>query len=177
MHKLVVVVDVDETIADLLGTWLPLYNRDWNDSLTREKITNWDLALCVKPECGAKVYDYLCLPNFYRHLPLFPGAYAALEYLHKTCHLRFATAINEEGIADRLLWFKDKLPWVKRENIVFTAEKEQIPCDILIEDNPRYLTRTDCVTIAKDQTWNQGFGQYRFKNWNDIYRLLSCVLL
>ena len=54
--KLTIGVDCDDVVISLVPTWLSLYNKDYNDNLTPEQITDWDVGLFVKPECDNKIF-------------------------------------------------------------------------------------------------------------------------
>lgn len=78
-HQPTAIVDVDDTVVQLLPTWLRLYNRDWNDTLTPAHVTSWEIWEHVKPECGRRIYDYLDSPALYDDMEPIAGALAGVQ--------------------------------------------------------------------------------------------------
>ena len=70
----IVLVDVDYVTADLHTEWYRRYNKDYDDNLTAERVTDWYLHNFVKPECGLKIYDYLTDPSLYDNVNIVDGA-------------------------------------------------------------------------------------------------------
>ena len=60
-----ILVDIDDTINNLAYAWLDFYNKDYQDKLQYDELTNWDWSKVVKPECGQKIYSYLHSPYLY----------------------------------------------------------------------------------------------------------------
>src|SRR6266705_1995637 len=86
--KLTVGVDVDGVLADLHLEWIRRYNRDFNDTLTSEDVTTWEIGAFVKPEALVKnangvapLFQYLQDADLYAHVPEIPGAREGLEYI------------------------------------------------------------------------------------------------
>ena len=102
---MVIGVDVDEVVADLLGTWISKYNTAWNDQLLVEQITDWDTTLFVKPECGSKIYDILCEPDLYEDVKPIAGALVEIEALRSKGHkVVYATSCVRCMIDQKMDW-------------------------------------------------------------------------
>ena len=53
-----IILDVDDVVLNLVPNWLKLYNRDFNDNLTKEQITEWNITKFIKPEAKYSIYQY-----------------------------------------------------------------------------------------------------------------------
>lgn len=143
MKKLKILLDMDETVVDLIGDWLAAYNRQWSDNLTKDKVTGWDFHTYCKAECGKQVYDILQRPGFFDYLPPMPGAVGAVRTLHAQGHeLLFATSTPSADAA------RGKVEWIKRtfgdlgygiSKIIQIADKSLIDADMLVDDKPETI--------------------------------------
>lgn len=157
MSALTVLVDLDGICADILTPWLAEYNHEYNDNLTIEQITCWDLHEVVDPACGVKIYDYIERPGFFRHLKPIPGARDAIETLKRDGHEVVIVTAPSKGVTcagEKIEWVKEHLG-LKRQDVICAHRKELISGDVLIDDSPKnvkkYLTENpgaSALTIA-----------------------------
>lgn len=141
MRKPIIGVDVDETVADLLGEWLRRYNRAYDDSLLPEDLTEWELEKQVKPECGHKIFDILREQDMYDHVLPLPGARTGVHQLVSAGYRVVYVTSCVEGTADQ------KLRWLRRwkflpdiggrvcHDFIACSDKALIDVDILFDDN------------------------------------------
>ena len=57
-----ILCDVDEVINNLVEKILVEYNKQYNDSLTLNDITDWEVKKFIKPECENIFTEYVSLP-------------------------------------------------------------------------------------------------------------------
>jgi len=154
MKTLRILVDMDEITVNLMSDWLRIYNQEWNDNLTHDKILDWDVHQFVKPECGKKIYQILKRPGLFDYLPPMPGAVDSITELVKAGHdVRFATAPPSSDAA------RGKIEWVLRnfghldfkiDHVMQLHDKAWINADVLVDDKPD--------TIKKWHMLDRGFG-------------------
>lgn len=137
-----ILVDLDEITADLIGEWVRLYNEEWNDCLTREQITDWEIHKFVKPECGKKIYQILHRPGLFESLPPHKGAIKGIGELLGHGHtVKFATSSPTAESC------RGKVHWVDRyfadlgltiHDVIMVYEKVWLApsVDVLIDDKP-----------------------------------------
>jgi 5'-nucleotidase len=77
---MIILVDVDSTIADLVPEWLRIYNKIYNDNLTIDDITSWAIHKFAKPECGDKIYDILRMDTLYESVRPIEGAFEEMPH-------------------------------------------------------------------------------------------------
>src|SRR5690606_1486290 len=122
-------VDLDTTLHDLEVVWLDRYNKDYGDCLTVEDMTDWDATLYVKPECGARVYDYLDEPGFFRHLGIKPGAREGMAFLWEDFEVFIVSAAHPHTVADKWGWIRDHLPFLPYEHFI-AASRDARPVQL-----------------------------------------------
>lgn len=134
-----ILCDVDGPVADLNTYWLMLYNADYNDNLTADQWTAWDIVPSLKRECGVKIYDYLKRPDLYDGVLPVPGALETIQQLRADGHkVIFITSTMVAG---------DKYIWLVRHGFlsdsaadrqfymeVHSDEKWRVTGDVLIDD-------------------------------------------
>lgn len=178
-----IIIDLDSTVADLLPPWLARYNKEYNDNLTVEQITTWQMHELVKPECGANLYKYLT-PDLFASLKVLPGARESVQKLRNDGHeIAFVTAAPfgtaDAKIAWTMRWFD-----VKKDSVIACDRKYLFKADVLIDDSPQNIVQyrkewpnSFIATIAwpfnecaKDQTDIYAHcGRDTAMAWEEIY--------
>ena len=182
MKPLTIAVDVDGPTADLHSEWLRLYNQDYDDDMTVEDITQWEMPPLVKPECGVKILDYLDIPTLYDNIKPTKGAFEGIEYLRALGH---RIVFNSSCVIDRS---DEKLHWlikhgfVKSTNKYFfndwmvVTDKSLINADILIDDRPKNIKDFKGLGILFDEPYNQGvLCDARLKSWKNIPDVITSL--
>jgi 5'(3')-deoxyribonucleotidase len=166
---LVIGLDCDGILSDLMPYWLQFYNLEYGDNLRAQDCTVWDTHSVVKPECGAKVYDYLKMPGFWRNLPLMPGAAEGVRSLAAMGHeLVVVTDTPAQGVADRLEWLQEHFPAIPRHNLVVTRRKDLVLVDLLVDDAPHHVRRARGPAVLFDHPYNQDEPGPRVRNWDEL---------
>lgn|SRR5512135_993687 len=143
---MIVACDVDGVVADLFHSWLGHYNRDYNDTLTPEQITDWDVSKFVKPECGKKIYDYLHHGDLYDEVPPIEGALEGLERIREIGHrVVFVTTCVKQMTDPKWNWLERHgfLPKGKhnQDDLIVAADKLLVDAQLLIDDRAKTIVR------------------------------------
>jgi len=169
-------IDLDSTLNCLDKRWIEeLYNKEYNDNLTREDMICWECHTYVKPECGMKIYDYLLQPNFFRTLDIKPYSQEVTKWLSEYFDLYIVTAYHPKTCVDKAGWIEEYFPHIPIKNIIFCNHKGLIHTDILIDDGGHNIldfheTNKSGLPIIFDAPWNRYLeNQFiREYNWLDI---------
>lgn len=163
MKQKIALIDVDYPIALLHPRWLELYNRDWNDALTEDKITEWAIHKFVKPECGKNIYKYLEYPDLYDAVQIREGSY---EFVKDLKNLDVRVVFLTAGIHVGKYELLKRHGLVESQNdIIYATDKSLVHGDYMLDDyhininsfnnrNPRG------IAFLFDAPHNQGFTQY-----------------
>lgn len=185
----VILVDMDDVMAEFSETWLSRYNEDYNDNLTVEAFDAWDAQASVKPECGAKIFDYFSEPGIYRNLKPKPGSQEVLsELLTLGADIYIVTdsprgcSYGEDGwqgsnpADDKRAWIEEHFPMLNLDNLVICRKKWMVNGDILIDDKPATIQKfmdEGRKILAMEMPYNRSMDvPLRAKTWADVREIL-----
>jgi 5'-nucleotidase len=181
MNK-VIAVDVDGVCADLHTEWLRRYNAEFSDTLTVERIHQWDMVPAVKPACGKQIYKYLNQPDLYEHVPVIGGAKEGVDGLRDSgWRVVFVTSCTK-GMADQ------KWEWLERHHflaptkgqsadLIIAHDKSLIRADALLDDYDGNLGPWMRRGILLDAPYNRAaIGSWtRISRWSEVPRALASL--
>ena len=166
-----VAIDLDTTLNTLNDDWIKLYNEDFNDNLTSQDFTDWDMTKFVKPECGKLIYDYLKIPGFFRNLGVQQNAQQVTEWMAKEFDLYIATAYVPEACLDKCKWVDEHFPHIGSSKVIFINDKNKLNADYLIDDGPHNIEAFKGIGMIFDQPYNRHIeGKLRVYDWLEIGR-------
>lgn len=169
-----VLVDMDEVLADLIGSWIKVYNDLYDDNLTHKDVTQWDTTLIVKKECGTKIFDLLRTPGLFRYLEVRPYAQEFIQNLVDKgvrvlvvsdspigdAHSDYTN--NSERISnpadDKRKWMAEHFPMIPTSQIIFTSQKWFVHGDVIVDDKPatfEEFQKRGRHAVLVDQPFNQ----------------------
>jgi 5'(3')-deoxyribonucleotidase len=172
---MIALIDVDDTIADLVPVWLECYDNDYRHKIDKGDIKHWDITKYVIPECGKKIYDYLKKDglNLYYAIDPIVGALDGVNHIKdKGWRVVFVTAFD----------FRDyKFNWLvkngftdSRTNYVIAPDKSITRGDLLIDDNvDNVCRRLEGDQFLFTQPWNSLYkvhysNMFRVNNWKEV---------
>lgn len=183
--KLTVGVDVDGVLADLHKEWLRRYNRDFNDYLDPNDITEWAIDKFVRPEALIKnangiapLFQYLQDVDLYEHVPEIPKAREGLEYIRHRDHEVVLVSSCVMNQADQKMRWAVNHKMVKPArgdtllDFVAASSKHLIRVDALIDDRDKNVKDTLGYRVLFDSPWNQDTDpndyDFRMLDWSYI---------
>lgn len=173
---MIILLDVDGVVADLNNPWLARYNKDYNDDLTLEDITAWNIAQYTKPECGLKMYDYLEDPTLYDDVKPIEGAIEGVRALRDMGHeVAFVTSCSgPEMCKAKTAWIIDHDGLTPADEdpmdyIYLVKRKHRIEGDLLLDDYERNLENFKGWQVLFDQPWNRHVSDIkRVTGWSQF---------
>lgn len=170
MTTRVIAFDVDGVLADCHTPWLERYNRDYDDNLTLDKITKWDIHSFCKPECNHRIYDYLT-PNLYDETKPIPGAIEAVRFARTRGRVIFVTSAAYTP-GRKFTWLDDHGFSPREHDYVECRDKNLIKADIMIDDYEVNLIGVE-NPILFDQPWNRHSKLFRIKGFGFFEPILK----
>lgn len=179
MSKKVAVIDVDSVTIDLMNEthgWLGWYNNYWDDYLTIDQLTDYDVSKFVKPECGDKIYDYLYMPGIYDIIPAVKDAVWGVGKLREMgyhiLYCTFTPVLNgDKGRAlERLGLFLDVDDYIEVKSRK-GLNKSFLNGEFLLDDNYENCFHFySGIGYLFTQPWNKMYGNYpdRVNGWKDF---------
>lgn len=178
--KKTILIDMDDTIEDLLPEWVTYLNNKYHTTVNPNEITNWNIEIFFPTLTQEEVFEPLFVDSFWETVKPKQGA---IEYIRKLkdngyniliCTASFYQTLQSK--MDNVLFkYFDYLSW---ENVIITPHKQMIKADYLIDDKPENLIGGTYKGILMDAQHNQWFnekkyGILRVKNWYEIYLLFG----
>ena len=182
MKKLTLLVDMDDTIEQLLVAWVNTLNSRYGYNVKREDVTDWDVSKFFPGLSQEEVYGIEQIEGFWDSVEPMPGAVQGLRKFIDDGHTVYiVTTASYMGIPDRMEHCLFKyFPFITWENVIVTAHKELIKGDVLIDDGIHNHTSPDCAHILVDTPYNRKFdekalGLKRVYNWDEIVKEIEII--
>lgn len=175
-----ILVDVDCVVLDLMPVWLDRYNADYNDTLTVDRITEWNIEKFVKPECGMRIYKYLEQPDLYDNVRTIGGAWLTIkEFLQEKNEVIYVSA----GFypAPKIKCLQRNGLEVNESNFIATARKDCVFGAVLIDDNPKNINEFPYPGILYTQPWNVDVELWNntwdcaAQDWLEVRKIVRCM--
>ena len=168
-EKPIVFTDVDDVTALLLPTWLDKYNKDYEDNLKPEGITDWNIHNFVTAECGTKIYDYLKDPRLYDTVFPREGAFVGVYTLRELgFRVYFATSTPIETAGRKFYWLNDWGFDVDRRDYMEVPDKSVLNGYLMIDDRYANVKGFHGIGCLFTEPWNSKFKwDYRVSSWED----------
>jgi 5'(3')-deoxyribonucleotidase len=169
-----IIVDLDETIVDMMTPLLDIYNEKYDDAKTIDDIKVWEL-----PKEMIDIFRYT--EYFFLKLEPYPHALYGVRHLKKMGHdIVIATAPSHSGhiARQKITWINEMLPDFKND-IVLTHRKDIFNAEIIIDDHVDHVDSFNGTRILVDKPWNRYYKpDYRVMNiestgWHDIVRRIA----
>ena len=164
----IIAVDIDDTILDLMSTWLSMYNADYYDNLQKNQITDWNIAQFVKPEARDAIYDYIHFSHTFTESIPIEYSWQGINLL-KSMDFRivYVTANNPDGC--KYGWLKKYGFIENHEDFVHALDKSLIHCEYMIDDNYDNIINGWGRGMIYNQPWNLKYEHYpKIKNWSEF---------
>jgi len=188
-----ILIDVDDVICD--NHFLPVVNNYLNSNYKEDdfKSEKYELELFPKAEDRFKFYDYFCSVDSYENLGLKKGVSQVLERLcqkHRVilltnaCHFENSFAMGRQFF-DKWKFLLKELPFFPPENIIFSAQKDLLVADMIIDDrisnlrggDYKYRLLFSCFhnkNISDEELEKNGI--IRMDSWHEIEKFINKFL-
>ncbi|MBO6092021.1 MAG: hypothetical protein J6P40_00095, partial [Oscillospiraceae bacterium] len=131
-----ILVDMDDTIEQLLKAWVSRANAKFGRQVTLDEITEWNVAAPYEGLTRKQIYDVTYEPGFWSSVEPMPGAAEALKHFMEEGHEVFiVTATEIEHVEEKMkgLLFR-YFPFLSWEQVIITSRKQMIRGDVMIDD-------------------------------------------
>lgn len=173
--------DLDDCIWDLISPLVSNYNENYSQELRIDQIQQWNISQYLYDKDEKKFFAPMYEPKFWDFVFPFADAYQYLMILNKYTNLYIVTATFFEVAGIKMKRFCDLFPFVKREQIIITHDKQRVDVDLLIDDKFENLEGGRYGKILFDRPHNQlqnekSIGALRAKNWVDVMKGVNILL-
>ena len=186
---MIILIDVDDVVADLMPSWLEQYNNEYNDNLTPDKITTWDISSLVVPDAKNRIYEIINNHRFYYSVQPVVGALEGILSLRKSGHrVIFVTSAMVGHAGDKLRWLQHNRfldpGKINDDDYIEVADKTLVKGDIIIDDRVKNVlgyVKTGGCAILFSRPWNSELAAddeclFRAADWNEVVRTVEIIV-
>ncbi|MBR6965976.1 MAG: hypothetical protein IKH81_02660 [Clostridia bacterium] len=175
-----ILVDMDDTIEQLLKAWVQRANEKTGRHVTLEDITGWNVAAAYTGFTREEIYGVTYEPGFWGSVEPMPGAAEALKHFMDEGHeVYIVTATEIEHVEEKMkgLLFR-RFPFLSWDQVIITRRKQMIRGDVLIDDGIHNLEGGSYQKIMFTAPHNrhydaEGNGMIRVYTWDEVVRIID----
>ena len=180
MKKLTVLVDADDTINELLETWVDYLNQKYGRTVRVDEINQWDMHIFFPGLSDHDLYSVLNEEEFWKMVKPKDGAEKYLKKLMEDGHdVYIVTSAHPRSVAPKVDHMILRcFPFLSWEQIIVTTKKQLIKGDVLVDDAIHNLLGGDYLPILMSAYHNRGDDVpciARVDNWEQAYRLIRIL--
>ena len=182
MRELTILVDMDDTIENLLEEWVRVLNKTHKRSVSLDDIKSWDIKEAFPGLSDEEAYAPLYEDSLWENVTPKMDAVIYLYKLFKEGHFIYiTTSSNYKTLAakmDKLLfkWF----PFIDWSHVIVATKKQMINGDVMVDDGPHNLVGGNYVKILMTAPHNREYdavsnGMRRVSNWAEVYEIIKRI--
>lgn len=160
-------VDLDNTLFNTVENALSYYNKDYNDNINLEDITEYDMDKKLKIPTRDFFKKY-AMPLYTNTLVFYPKILNMIHDLraHENS-LYFVSSCYYETIPWRHELLSDTFDWYTLDKLIVCNNKQSLNLDILVDDCLDNLIGGNFKKVVVDMPWNRNIDDNKY----DITRL------
>ena len=176
-------VDMDDTIENLLESWIRYLNIKYNLNKKTEEVTDWDMQVLYPELTKTQLYEPLLDSNFWKLVTPKEDAIIYLRQLFEEGHnIYICTCSHYATIKDKfesiILKYFNFIDW---NHCIIIANKQLISCDIMIDDGIHNLVGGNYYKFLFTSPYNKNYnaeenGMTRVSNWKEVYEKIQILL-
>lgn len=177
-----ILIDIDDTIEDLLGAWCKWLNEHHGTTVSPNDITEWDMTKFFPQISKEEVFEPLNKAEFWQTVKPKEGA---ADYVRKLMLDDFkvflCTSSTYHSIKPKYEFIiKKYFPFVKWSDIIIASDKSMIKGDFIIDDGLHNMQGDRLCCVLMTAPHNRDFDTtstniVRANNWKEAYEIIqSC---
>ncbi|ALA07250.1 putative 5'-3'-deoxyribosencleotidase [Brevibacillus phage SecTim467] len=168
----ILLVDMDEVVADLLGYVIHLHEVETGERLDPKTLTDWNKNREV-------LGTYFKREGIYWKLDVTKDSQTVLRDLSVNHRIFFVTAAPTPSSAmEKKMWVDRHFPWIGQKNVITTFDKYLIRGDLLLDDSPEFNPNFLPIRVCMDAPHNKHLEKgrdldYRVTNFMEFLKLIE----
>lgn len=175
-----ILVDMDDTIEQLLDAWVRRANEKFGRDVSLDEITGWNVAAPYSGLTREEIYGVTYEPGFWSGVKPMPGAAEALKHFMDEGHeVYIVTATEIEHVEEKMkgLLFR-YFPFLSWNQVIITGRKQLIRGDVLIDDGIHNLEGGNYRKILFTAPHNRFYdaeanGMTRVNTWEEVVEIID----
>jgi len=155
-----IAVDVDGVLADVIVTWLDIYNAEHHNSVTKDEVNHWDFfgRLNIDRVEFDRIFE-LAWKNWRAIPPCETMLSQKVRDLSNLGKVSIVTARSTSSIPSVKAWLSDKM--ISYDDMIvvdYGPLKSELEFDVFIDDSPlnaKNIAATGKLVLLFDQPWNR----------------------
>ncbi len=175
----VILIDLDDTIEELLQAWVYFLNSKYSMNVSVDDITDWDMCIFYPSLTRQQVFEPLHHDEFWKTVKPKPDAIEYVEKLFSEGYNIFlCTSTDYRNIRAKYEYIvKRYFPYIKWSNVIVVNNKQMIQADYLIDDGIHNLENGNFIKILMTAPHNRNYdasanGMLRANSWKEVYELI-----
>lgn len=176
MKKLTVLIDMDDTIEELVVAWVEYLNTKYGTNVDPNSINDWNMRNFFHDITQNQLYSALEDEALWRMVKPKPDAVKYVKKIIDDGHDVFiVTSSHYKTIVqkmDHVLF--TYFPYITWDNVIITSHKQMIKGDVLIDDGVHNHVGGEYFSILMDAPHNRLFdaesnNMLRVTSWPEAY--------
>lgn len=174
-----ILIDIDDTIEDLLGAWCSWLNNHYGLDVNKDEIEEWDISRYFPTLTREQVFEPLHKDWFWDLVePKENAALRVKQLIEDGFNVFLCTTTDYRNVKPKfekvILKHFPFIPW---SNIIVAGRKQMIRADFLVDDGVHNLENGDYVKILVTAAHNRQYdaeknGMIRENDWDSIYKTI-----
>lgn len=175
-----ILIDMDDTIEDLLGSWVASINTRYGTSVSPEEIVDWEIEKFFPSLTRFQVFEPIFTEDFWDTVKPKKDAVKYVKMLRDEGYqVYICTNTNYKTLKSKmdkaLFRYFDYLTW---NDVIVAKNKQMIDADFLVDDAVHNLIGGKYKGILMDAPHNRDFNEkkhdiIRAKTWEEIYNIIK----
>jgi len=169
-----IAIDMDEVIADAVGKFIKLYNRDYNVPLDLKIDAGNEIYHHVPQDVNQKWFEYINEPGFFRDLEVIADSQRIIKALQEKYDVYIVSAAMEfrNSLIDKYDWLAEHFPFIDWQHIIFCGNKI-VNADIIIDDRTKNFVNFPGRPLLFTSPHNLLVTEYeRVNTWEEVAGIL-----
>ena len=173
----IILVDMDDTMEDLLTSWVECLNRKYNLQVNPKEVTSWEIPPYFPSLTPFQVYEALVTEELWKTVKPIDGA---VEYLKRLVEegftVRVCTASSPTSYALKMKWvMKRYFPFLDtRTQCICIHDKHLLKANVLLDDNYKNLLNSSYQGILFTRKHNKNLDYpIRVNSWEEFYKYVK----
>lgn len=175
--KKVILIDIDDTLWDLLTPWIDCLNKAHNLDINVCDCQGWDMEGLFPTLTKEQIYEPLHGDSFWNGVKPINGAQEYVKrLLDEGYDIRICTATSYRGCKGKIEHFLSLFPFIDPHNIIMCYDKQLINGFILVDDYVGNLRGGNYHKILFSAYHNHNedsTGMIRVNNWKECYEQIT----
>lgn len=189
-RRLTVAVDVDDTVADLVGALCTRWNLKHPEGpkVRPSDMTQWDISKCVPADVAKALYEDMPHPRLYLDVAEIESARVSIDTLRARGHrvIFISSCLSGQSVAAKVSWLESHgfLPFGQQSHadFIMAHDKSMVKADVIVDDRLDNVAAWGKRGIVFGRPHNvgvvlkgEGGTPRRATGWADVVRFIDAI--